>query len=103
MKLTRRRRHARDVARALGAGATPGWAVRALTRATAPDWLFVALERARGEAGAGERPAVVVSVVSQGVRLRRLVLLSFEDFAALAGVAPGDEGAGEGAGGGDAR
>lgn len=103
MKRVRRLRHARDVARALGvvspagearalACRLPGWAVWALTRATAPDWLFAALDQATGAAGEGERGAVVVSVVSQGVKLRRVVLLSFEDFQALArGVPPTDE------------
>ena len=55
-----------------------------MTRATAPDWLFQALDQAAREAGAGERPAVVVSVVSQGVKLRRVVLLPFDTFRALA-------------------
>ena len=105
MKRIRRLRHARDVATALGtvaaspgeAGALacrlPGWAVRAVTRGTVPDWLFAALAEAAGAAGAGERAVVVVSVVSQGVKLRRLVLLSFEDFQSLAGAAGGDDGA----------
>lgn len=96
MKRVRRVRHARDVARALGVGAAslgmagtlacrlPGLAILALTRATAPDWLFDALDQAAREAGAGERAAVVVSVVSQGVKLRRVVLLSFDTFQAIA-------------------
>ncbi len=103
MKRVRWQRHARDVARALGvvlppeeAGALacrlPGWAVRTMTRATAPAWLFAALDQATREAGTGERAAVVVSVVSQGVKLRRLVLLSFEEFQALAAGGTGDAG-----------
>ena len=59
-----------------------------MTRATVPDWLFAALDLACDKAGGGERAAVVVSNVRQGVKLRQLVLLSFEDFRALAGVPP---------------
>ncbi len=88
-------RHERAVARALGArrlpGAgqgqpdcrPPGWAVAILTRATAPGWLWDALDRAGRHRAPGERAAVVLTAVSQGVRARRLVLLSFEEFAGL--------------------
>ncbi len=88
-------RHERTIARALGArrlpGAgqgqpdcrPPGWAVAILTRATAPGWLWDALDRAGRHRAPGERAAVVLTAVSQGVRARRLVLLSFEDFVGL--------------------
>ncbi len=88
-------RHERTIARALGArrlpGAgqgqpdcrPPGWAVAILTRATAPGWLWDALDRAGRHRAPGERAAVVLTTVSQGVRARRLVLLSFEDFVGL--------------------
>lgn len=88
-------RHERMVARALGArrlpGAghgqpdcrPPGWAVSVLTRATAPGWLWDALDRAGRQRAEGERAAVVLTAVSQGVRARRLVLLDFEEFAGL--------------------
>jgi len=88
-------RHERIVARSLGArrlpGAghgqpdcrPPGWAVAILTRATAPGWLWDALDRAGRQRATGERAAVVLTAVSQGVRARRLVLLDFEEFASL--------------------
>lgn len=99
-------RHERMVARALGVrrlpGAgygrpdcrPPGWAVAILTRATAPGWLWEALARAGRHRAEGERAAVVLTAVSQGVRTRRLVVLGFEDFATLVrGAQKGDEAA----------
>lgn len=97
-------RHERMVARALGVrrlpGAgygqpdcrPPGWVVSILTRATASGWLWEALDRAGRYRTTGERAAVVLIAVSQGVRTRRLVLLNFEDFASLVRSAQkGDE------------
>ncbi len=107
-------RHERLVARALGArrlpGAgsgrpdcrPPGWAVSILTRATAPGWLWDALDRAGRQRADGERAAVVLTAVSQGVRARRLVLLDFAEFARLVrGVQERDEAANEGENGGE--
>ena len=97
-------RHERQIARALGArrlpGAgyghpdccPPGWAVTILTRATAPGWLWDALDRAGRYRADGERAAVVLTAVSQGVCARRLVLLDFDQFAALVrGAGASDE------------
>ncbi len=89
------RRHERTIARALGtrrlpdAGhgqpgcRPPGWAVSILTRATAPGWLWDALDRVGRQRVGDERAAVVLTAVRQGVRTRRLVLLDFDQFAAL--------------------
>ena len=97
-------RHERLIARVLGTrrlpGAgygqpdcrPPGWAVAILMRATAPGWLWDALDRAGRQRAEDERVAVVLTAVSQGVRARRLVLLSFEEFASLVHSAQkGDE------------
>lgn len=93
-------RHERQIARALGVrrlpGAgygqpdcrPPGWAISILTRATAPGWLWEALDRAGRHRATGERAAVVLTAVSRGVRARRLVLLDFDQFAALVRGAP---------------
>ncbi len=107
-------RHGRMVARALGArrlpGAgygqpdcrPPGWAVSVLTRATAPGWLWDALDRAGRQRAEGERAAVVLTAVSQGVRARRLVLLGFEEFAGLVNeTQKRDEAVNEGENGGE--
>ncbi len=101
-------RHERLIARALGTrrlpGAgygqpdcrPPGWAVAILMRATAPGWLWDALDRAGRHRASGERAAVVLTAVSQGVRARRLVLLDFEEFAGLVrGAQKRDEAAAE--------
>ena len=97
-------RHERLIARALGTrrlpGAgygqpdcrPPGWAVAILTRATAPGWLWDALNRAGRQRAEDERAAVVLTAVSQGVRARRLGVLSCEEFASLVHSAQkGDE------------
>ncbi len=88
-------RHERLIARALGARRLPsagygqpdcrppGWAVSILTRATVPGWLWDSLDRAARYRVNGERSAVVLTAVSQGVQARRLVLLDFEEFASL--------------------
>ena len=88
-------RHERMVARTLGTRRLPGagygepdcrpvgWAVSNLTRATVPGWLWDALDRAGRYRVNGERAAVVLTAVSQGVRARRLVVLDFEEFASL--------------------
>jgi hypothetical protein len=110
---SRWKRHERETARALGttrlpnSGAgqpdcrPPGWAVQVKTRATVPDWLFVALDQATRDAGPGERAAVVLVNVSQGVKARRLVLLPWADFVALVtderGADEAERGADEGA------
>ncbi len=83
-------------------GRPPGWAVSVLTRATVPGWLWDALDRARRHRAEGERAAVVVTAVSQGVRARRLVLLDFEEFARLVrGMQERDEAANKGENGGE--
>ncbi len=98
MSATRWQRQERAIAAALGTrrlpnvGAgqpdcrCPGWAVQVKTRKELPGWLVAALDQAARDAGAGERPAVVLSAVSQGRKARRLVVLDFEDWRAL--VAP---------------
>lgn len=103
----RRWRHERAVARALGARRLPnagygqpncragGWAISILTRGVAPAWLWVALREAAGRADHGERAAVVLTAVRQGVRTRRLVLLDFDQFAALVAGERGEAGATE--------
>ncbi len=89
-------RQEREIARALGtrplpergvgepAIRLPGWAVLVKTRATVPAWLWAALDQAARHAQEGERSAVVVSDVVQGRKARRLVLLDFDQWAALA-------------------
>jgi hypothetical protein len=103
------RRHERAVARALGVRRLPyagygqpdcrvgGWAISILTRGTVPAWLWAALGEVGERAGDGERPAVVVTAVRQGVRLRRLVLLDFDQFAALVAAGGADVAAAEAA------
>ena len=73
----------------------PGWAVQVKTRRELPAWLWAAVAQAERDAGPGERPAVVLSEVSQGRKARRLVVLDFDLFCAL--VAGGGTGAPAGA------
>lgn len=98
------RRHERAVARALGVRRLPeagygqpdcragGWAISILLRGIAPAWLWTALAEALERASDGERAAVVLTAVRQGVRTRRLVLLDFDQFAALIAEQRGDQG-----------
>lgn len=62
-----------------------GWAVQVKTRKELPAWLWAAVDQAQRDAGIGERPAVVLSEVSQGKRARRLVVLDFDAWAAQIG------------------
>jgi hypothetical protein len=64
-----------------------GWAVQVKTRKTLPAWLTAAMAQAQRDAGADERPAVGLAAVSQGRKARRLVVLEFATWQALAGVA----------------
>lgn len=101
------KRHERAVARALGTKRLPnsgagqpdcradGWAVQIKTRASVPAWLWAALDQATRDAEEGERPAVVLVEVSQGRKMRRLVLLDFEQFRAVVSGAEGDGSAAE--------
>ena len=99
MSAQRWKRQEREIARALGAERIPnngggqpdirtpsGWAVQVKTRAELPAWLLAAVDQAARDAGDGERPAVVLSEVSQGRKAWRLVVLDFDTWAAEIGA-----------------
>ena len=67
-----------------------GWAVQVKTRKEIPAWLWAAVDQAQRDACAGERAAVVLSEVMPGKRVRRLVVLDFDTWAA--DVPPHDTG-----------
>ena len=97
MSAQRWKRQERQIAAQLGTRRLPntgeagpdirahGWAVQVKTRRQLPAWLWAAVEQARRDAGAGERPAVVLADVSQGRKARRLVVLDFDAWCELLG------------------
>lgn len=95
MTSSRWKRQEREIATALGTRRLPntgvsqadvrcpGWALQVKTRKQLPAWLLEAVDQAVRDAGDDERPAVVLSHVSQGKKARRFVVLSFDDWQAL--------------------
>ncbi len=61
------------------------------TRKELPAWLWAAVDQAERDACAGERPAVVLSEVTQGTRARRLVVLDFDAWVTGIGAGGVDE------------
>ncbi len=94
------KRQEREIARALRGQRLPNngrgqadvraglWSVQVKTRASLPAWLVDAANQAERDARPDELPAVVLSEVRRGVKARRLVVLDFDVFAALAGIGP---------------
>jgi hypothetical protein len=66
------------------------------TRKTLPAWLWAAIEQAARDAGPEERAAVVLAEVSQGRKARRLVVIEFETWQALAGLEGAPDGVEDG-------
>jgi len=97
------KRQERQIAAALGAQRLPnngagqpdirahGWAVQVKTRKELPAWLWAAVDQAERDAETGERPAVVLSEVTQGTRARRLVVLDFDAWVTTIGAGAVDK------------
>ena len=103
MSVGRWKRQEREIAAALGTQRIPnngagqpdirahGWAVQVKTRKQIPAWLWAAVDQAEQDAETGERPAVVLSEVTEGTRARRLVVLDFDAWAAGIGAGAVDK------------
>ncbi len=62
-----------------------GVAYQVKTRTALPSWLTNAMSQPERDCHEGERPAVILSHISQGRKARRLVVLPFEHLTALTG------------------
>lgn len=92
---TRWKRQERQIASALGGIRLPNagrgqadvvagrYAVQVKTRKTLPGWFTGAVAQAGRDAGAGQVPLVVLSVVGQGRKADRYVVLAFDTWVAL--------------------